>query len=310
MTNDSNNEKVTSPVFNSTLFKSAFKIGGIYVQRGFNTFSGWSKKMEESCGEQIKPWLSSVWEMLKNIPEGMKFDEIKMSAMFEFIGSMVQDGSVKTYADVIFSLSKRFSEESLIKFTPFINIAYIGIKKFFEENQIPRTESQEERTPTMSRTAKTNTKSSKKKTSDKKVDAREESADTPSPVKVTYYKRMGIVELSNNNAVSIALLRNALDQKFIAIERVYKAKDGEYKVKNKLWLPFKEMGDIGDVIAHAYNEGVKAGWLNTYEPQPMILPQENVPTKSQEKPALRELVLVSKDASLYQTTLFDDEEKK
>ena len=70
------------------------------------------------------------------------------------------------------------------------------------------------------------------------------------------------------------------------------------------------MADIGDIIAHAYNEGVKAGWTNTYEPQPMTFPQGSVPIEPKPKPAIRELKLVSEDDSLHQISLFDDDNNK
>ena len=73
-----------------------------------------------------------------------------------------------------------------------------------------------------------------------------------------------------------------------------------------MWLPFKEIKDIGNLIAHAYNEGLKAGWGNDYEPQPMTFPQGSVPVETKKKPAIRELELVSEDTSLYRMSLFDD----
>lgn len=43
-----------NPVFNSVVFKAAFKIGAIYAQRGINNFADWSSHMTEKIDKKIR----------------------------------------------------------------------------------------------------------------------------------------------------------------------------------------------------------------------------------------------------------------
>lgn len=166
-----------------------------------------------------------------------------------------------------------------------------------------------------------NKTNSKKKTSTKKATGNKKSStrkaeptleeilqeETPSPLKLTYYKRIGLIELSESNAISVALLRNALDKKYLSIQKATRTKNGDWKDSKGNWIPFEKMEEVLDLINYAYNEGVKAGWHNTYDPQPMTVQKSNIQSNPNEKPALRELTLVNKDdSSPYQRTLFDE----
>ena len=135
---------------------------------------------------------------------------------------------------------------------------------------------------------------------------------SPSALHITYCKNIGLIELSDIKAISVSLIRNALEQKFLAIEKISKTKSGERSSKKDsgVWILFHKMEEVGNLIAYAYNEDLKAGWTNIYEPQPMTVTQGNIPVKSKRQPAIRELKLVSDDASLYQTRLFDNDDNE
>ena len=304
---------VTNPVFDSKLYALSFEIGGIYVQRGFNKYSDWSAQMIQSVGEEIKPWLSSIWEALKNIPEGSKFNEEQFSAFSKIIGYWIQEGKAKNYDETISLFYEEFEKEDVEKFEPVIKVAYAGIKKFFEENQIPIAESPKEEVKKMSKTPATNKKNNgKRKSSNRKTESKEEPSKSkkPSALDITYRKNMGLIELSESKAISVSLIRNALEQKFLAIEKISKTKSGEWSSKKDsgVWIPFHTMEKVGNLIAYAYSEGEKAGWANTYEPQPMTLPQGSVPIDNVQQPAIRELKLEVQGSP--QIKLFDEDKAR
>ena len=60
------NSRATNPVFNLVVFKAAFQIDAIYVQRGLNKYSDWSAQMIQDICEDIKPWLSPIWTAIEN----------------------------------------------------------------------------------------------------------------------------------------------------------------------------------------------------------------------------------------------------
>lgn len=114
-------------------------------------------------------------------------------------------------------------------------------------------------------------KSSGRKPVKKKPSKEVEKKTSPSALEIQDSIEMGRVELSETQAISVSLIRNVLKQEYLAVQRTVKTKDGEWKVKGGIWLPFSEMEKIGDIIQNAYNEGLKmGGWGNTYKPIPRI----------------------------------------
>lgn len=92
-----------------------------------------------------------------------------------------------------------------------------------------------------------------------------------SPISITTDIPMGIVELSETQAISVSLIRNALQQEYVAVRRMYRTgSNTDWKPKSAIWLPFTKMDKIGEVICHAYDEGIKLGWGNTYKTTPLI----------------------------------------
>ena len=91
-----------------------------------------------------------------------------------------------------------------------------------------------------------------------------------SPITVITDIPMGKVELSETQAISVSLIRNELQQEFVAIRRMYRSKsDDKWKMQDKIWLPFKNMYEICSVLINAFSEGNKLGWGNTYQSTPL-----------------------------------------
>ncbi|MBR3050133.1 MAG: hypothetical protein IKN16_04815 [Selenomonadaceae bacterium] len=92
-----------------------------------------------------------------------------------------------------------------------------------------------------------------------------------SPLTVIADIPMGKVELSETQAISVALIRNELQQEFVAVRRMYRSKNTDkWKTQDKIWLPFKNMYELCSVLINAYDVGNKLGWGNTYKTEPLI----------------------------------------
>ena len=93
---------------------------------------------------------------------------------------------------------------------------------------------------------------------------------SPSPLTVITDIPMGKVELSETQAISVALIRNELQQEFVAVRRMYRSKSGDkWKVQDKIWFPFKNMYEVCAILINAFSEGNKLGWGNTYQSTPL-----------------------------------------
>lgn len=120
-----------NPFFNPALMKSLFKIGGIYMQRGVNNFTGWSERMVETLGNKVRPFLKSAWDALQAYPADVKFNDDIMTATLEFVGSRAEDG--RTREQIRNEFNEMYGEEYL----SYVDAAYEGVQSYpteIEEN--------------------------------------------------------------------------------------------------------------------------------------------------------------------------------
>ena len=118
----------------------------------------------------------------------------------------------------------------------------------------------------------------KKTTTKKVVPAKKEEVTINSALKIIKEYKMGIVELSENQAICVSIIINADLNSFVSVRRVYRAKTtDEWKIgkSGAIWLPFREMHNICDVLIHAYDEGLKMGLDNVYRPTEPIYRSRN-----------------------------------
>ena len=130
-------------------------------------------------------------------------------------------------------------------------------------------------------------------------------ASATSPLTVITDIPMGKVELSETQAIAVALIRNELQQEFVAVRRMYRSKSGDnWKAQDKIWLPFKNMYEVCSVLINAFSEGNKLGWGNTYQSTPLIYGLNNDKCLSDEKE--QEISSLKLTPLNLQFQLFDD----
>lgn len=113
-----------NPFFNPALMKSLVKIGGIYIQKGVNSFANWSVRMAEALGNDVKPFLKAAWSTLQAYPEGVKFNDDVMTAVMEYVGSRVDDG--RSLADIRQVFADQYGGEYL----DYVDSAHRGIMEY------------------------------------------------------------------------------------------------------------------------------------------------------------------------------------
>lgn len=137
-----------NPVFNPSIWKSMFKIGGIYLQKGINTFAEWSKKIVDTLKnsgvkeENITPWVAPVWKSLESYPSRTKFDDELMVDLAQAIGDLHNQG-VTRYDDVIKQFNDAYDADSVKELEPVIKAAYNGINEFFTNREEANTDGQQ-----------------------------------------------------------------------------------------------------------------------------------------------------------------------
>ena len=113
-----------NPFFNPALMKSLVKIGGIYIQKGVNSFANWSVRMAEALGNDVKPFLKAAWSTLQAYPEGVKFNDDVMTAVMEYVGSRVDDG--RSLADI----RQEFADQYGGEYLDYVDSAHRGIMEY------------------------------------------------------------------------------------------------------------------------------------------------------------------------------------
>lgn len=113
-----------NPFFNPALMKSLVKIGGIYIQKGVNSFANWSVRMAEALGNDVKPFLKAAWNTLQAYPEGVKFNDDVMTAVMEYVGSRVDDG--RSLADI----RQEFADQYGGEYLDYVDSAHRGIMEY------------------------------------------------------------------------------------------------------------------------------------------------------------------------------------
>lgn len=113
-----------NPFFNPALMKSLFKIGGIYMQRGVNDFTGWSERMVETLGSKVRPFLKSAWDALQAYPSDVKFNDDIMTATLEFVGNRVDNGRSRD------EIRNEFTEMYGDEYVAYVDAAYEGVNSY------------------------------------------------------------------------------------------------------------------------------------------------------------------------------------
>lgn len=113
-----------NPFFNPTLMKSAFKVGGIYLQKGVNRFTEWAGSVVSVAGEQVRPFLPAVWDSLKKYPDNQKFNDDVMTAVMEYVGEGVENGKSLS------AIKREFADDYGDEYLGYVDAAFEGVKKY------------------------------------------------------------------------------------------------------------------------------------------------------------------------------------
>lgn len=113
-----------NPFFNPTLMKSAFKVGGIYLQKGVNRFTEWAGSVVSVAGEQVRPFLPAVWDALKKYPDNQKFNDDVMTAVMEYVGEGVDNGKSLS------TIKREFTDDYGDEYLGYVDAAFEGVKKY------------------------------------------------------------------------------------------------------------------------------------------------------------------------------------
>ena len=122
----------SNPMFNPDLLLPGFKLATAYLQRGINNFGEFSKTLIDFVGNDIKPWVKSLWNMSASY-QGNDLDEKKLIAAFKYIGANWQHGE-KDLSRIKYRFIEMFGEEQSKPAMKYIDVAYKGAEAYFNQD--------------------------------------------------------------------------------------------------------------------------------------------------------------------------------
>ena len=118
-----------NPMFNPDLLVPGFKLATAYLQRGINNFSEFSKTLIDFVGDDIKPWVKSLWNMSASY-QGNDLDEKKLIGAFKYVGANWQHGE-KNLTRIKYHFIDMFGKEQAQPVMKYIEVAYKGAEAYF-----------------------------------------------------------------------------------------------------------------------------------------------------------------------------------
>lgn len=119
-----------NPMFNPELHKAALNYGLILLKDGVNSFANFSKQMIEDIGEQIRPWVGSVWKSLEVYPKNQAFDADSMSKAVDFTGVLYNQGYT-TPASIYDYMEAEYGKDVADNFKLLVESAFAGVDEVF-----------------------------------------------------------------------------------------------------------------------------------------------------------------------------------
>lgn len=120
-------------VFDPDIWLPAFHLGLAYVQKGINTASKLGKQLLEDFGEDIRPWINSVWESIRKYPKNKEFSDKQMALVIDATGKFYFAGKSKgkppTLEEVRSMFSKRFGK-NYDKLKDLVPVAYAAAANY------------------------------------------------------------------------------------------------------------------------------------------------------------------------------------
>lgn len=88
------NAFIVPPVFDSRVIIPAVKMGRLYVHMGVTKLRDFAATMVNELGEEVRPWVESIYSLVKNYPKNLDFDENTMTVFVKTVGSVYLNNGI------------------------------------------------------------------------------------------------------------------------------------------------------------------------------------------------------------------------
>lgn len=114
-----------NPAANPKIYVLGAKIGINYIRLGYKTFKPWAEKVLSSVGEEIRPWLRSIWNGIANMPKDTKFNEKKYAGAVFYCGNRIEKGMM-SYDMIADDFKERYGEQAYNDTKGYLQAAFVA----------------------------------------------------------------------------------------------------------------------------------------------------------------------------------------
>lgn len=114
-----------NPMVNPKVYVLGAKIGINYIRLGYKTFKPWAEKVLTSVGEEIRPWLHSIWNGIASMPKDAPFDAKKYTGAVLYCGNRIEKGMM-SYDMIADDFKERYGEEAYNKNEGYLKAAFVA----------------------------------------------------------------------------------------------------------------------------------------------------------------------------------------
>ena len=112
--------------------------------------------------------------------------------------------------------------------------------------------------------------SSRKPTNKKTVKKQENIPKNPA-ITIIEEIPMGVVELSELQAISMSLIRTAAKKWYVSIYRMNRTNpNNTWNSRSKVWLPLDKINKICELMIHSFEQAINLDLFNDYKPEQKI----------------------------------------
>lgn len=114
-----------NPMVNPKVYVLGAKIGIAYIRLGYKTFKPWAEKVLSSVGDEIRPWLRSIWNGIANMPKDAPFDAKKYTGAVLYCGNRIEKGML-SYDMIADDFKERYGEQAYNNTKGYLQAAFVA----------------------------------------------------------------------------------------------------------------------------------------------------------------------------------------
>lgn len=114
-----------NPMVNPKVYVLGAKIGIAYIRLGYKTFKPWAEKVLSSVGDEIRPWLRSIWNGIANMPKDAPFDVKKYTGAVLYCGNRIKKGML-SYDMIADDFKERYGEQAYNNTKGYLQAAFVA----------------------------------------------------------------------------------------------------------------------------------------------------------------------------------------